>query len=484
MEDFLRQQVSHGLAKRHSNLSRRGNSTCEPADPANTVTDRLNNLLQNGGDGYVLQLCPSQRYLIQAPILFAHNNQEISTLGYPTGDDRAILAVSGPVSNGQGHTNAVDGTCGTCSGVKLRHIQIDGTRLGAPPTNGGGNIEMGGGNQNQLIEYVRSYDPRGWTCLHVAEGPLTCNGVIVQNNDIGPSGSDAFQEWADGISISCRNGIVRNNMVEGATDGGIVIFGSPGTQVYNNTIWILNQTLLGGINLVDYDPWSGDFTGTVVHDNVILGGFATDGQNRTDAKGSNFEDAVIKIGIAVGPRTWFGDKYGSNVVKNGVIMNNRLSGGFSYGVAATSATNFTIEGNAMFGNTSFIGARGPNCSTSDTVPTPGPFIVDMNDTTSMTLQTDFQPINDGDSLTCVLPPNGGDFWPYGLNPSNSSSTTSAVGSSSSSGHTAVGVAVGVVVGVLGCGLAAWLVRKWFISRRERTELFNSTRNANYMQQIG
>lgn len=104
---------------------RRDNTTnCEPANPANTVTDRLNNLLQNGGDGYTLSLCPNQTYLIQAPILFAHLNQEISTVGYPTDHTRAVLSVSGPVSNGQGHTTAVDGTCSTCSGVKLRHVQV------------------------------------------------------------------------------------------------------------------------------------------------------------------------------------------------------------------------------------------------------------------------------------------------------------------------------------------------------------------------
>lgn len=99
---------------------------------------------------------------------------------------------------------------------------------------------MGGSNSNQTIEYVRSYNPRGWTCLHVDEGALSCNSVVVQNNDIGPCGSDSFQQWADGVSISCQNAVVRNNMIQGPTDGGIVLFGSPGTQVYNNTIWILN----------------------------------------------------------------------------------------------------------------------------------------------------------------------------------------------------------------------------------------------------
>lgn len=97
---------------------------CEPADPANTLTDRLNMLLNTSGPGYVLPLCPSTQYLIQAPILFWAPGQEISTVGYPHGDERATLVVNGPVQNGQGHTTAVDGTCSNCGGVKLRNIQV------------------------------------------------------------------------------------------------------------------------------------------------------------------------------------------------------------------------------------------------------------------------------------------------------------------------------------------------------------------------
>ena len=106
-----------------SSATLHGRADCEPADPANTVTDRLNTLLNSSGPGYTLPLCPGAQYLIQAPILFAAQDQEISTVGYPTDDDRATLVVSGPVANGQGHTTAVDGTCATCSGVKLRHAQ-------------------------------------------------------------------------------------------------------------------------------------------------------------------------------------------------------------------------------------------------------------------------------------------------------------------------------------------------------------------------
>lgn len=96
---------------------------CEPENPLNTLTDRLNTLLNSSGPGYILPLCPSTQYYIQAPILFFAPGQEISTVGYPSGDERATLVVDGPVALGQGHTTAVDGTCQNCSGVKLRNIQ-------------------------------------------------------------------------------------------------------------------------------------------------------------------------------------------------------------------------------------------------------------------------------------------------------------------------------------------------------------------------
>jgi parallel beta-helix repeat protein len=132
----------------------------------------------------------------------------------------------------------------------LLHIQINGNRAGAPPTVGGANIKMGGPNSNQLIEYVHSYDTRSWSCLHIIEGGLLCNNVVVQNNDIGPCGSDAFQQWADGISISCHSAVVRNNVVDSPTDGGIVLFGSPGTLVENNIILLCYELCLETQHLV------------------------------------------------------------------------------------------------------------------------------------------------------------------------------------------------------------------------------------------
>ena len=97
---------------------------------------------------------------------------------------------------------------------------------------------MGGATSGQLVEYVRSFDPRAWSCLHIAEGGLKCSNATVQNNDIGPCGTDTFGQWADGISVACATTNVRNNLVNTPTDGGIVLFGSPGTIVENNTIWV------------------------------------------------------------------------------------------------------------------------------------------------------------------------------------------------------------------------------------------------------
>ncbi|KZT29384.1 hypothetical protein NEOLEDRAFT_1128112 [Neolentinus lepideus HHB14362 ss-1] len=472
------------LKRREPNFAR--DDSCVDPDPANTVTDRMNVALNSSGAGYVLSLCPGKQYIINAPILFAAPDQEISTQGYPTGDDRATLVVDGPVFNGTGHTTAVDGTCSNCSGVKLRNIQINGTRLGAPPTNGGANIEMGGANSGQLIEYVKSYDPRSWSCLHVQEGGLNCNNATVRNNDIGPCGSDAFQQWADGISMACANSFVLNNLIDNPTDGGIVLFGAPGTRVENNTIWVHDQTLLGGINMVDYDPWNGNYTGTVVTNNTIAGGFATDTVDEDqDSKGTNSDDVIIKIGIAIGPRTWFGDRYFNNVSQSGIVINNQLTGAFGYGIAMTSARNFTVEQNVLTGNTSFIGSRGPNCSSSDQTPNPSPFVIDFNTVSSSTTQFDFSSVPDGDSLTCVMPPTGGDYWPFGGNPDPSSSaipvsvpepSTVSSGHGSSAGRTA-GLVIGIIAGVALIAVAAWFIRKWALNRSAPRSRF---RRSEYM----
>jgi hypothetical protein len=107
-----------------ASLLNRQNNGCVNPNPANTITDRLNLALNSSGPGFILHLCPNTLYMIQAPILFAAPNQELSTQGYPTDGSRATLVVSGPVTQAKNHTTAVDGTCSNCNGVTLRNVQV------------------------------------------------------------------------------------------------------------------------------------------------------------------------------------------------------------------------------------------------------------------------------------------------------------------------------------------------------------------------
>jgi uncharacterized membrane protein YgcG len=238
--------------------------------------------------------------------------------------------------------------------------------------------------------------------------------------------------------------------------------------------------------MVDYDPWKGNYTGTVVRDNTIFGGFASNGPSSpSETKGENKEDAIVKIGIAIGPRTWFGDRYLKNVSFSGTVLSNHLSGAFGYAIAITSARNFTVQNNDLFGNTTFIGSRGPNCTNYDTTPTPQPFVFDKNNTDGLSVQPEFSGIPDGDSLTCILPPAGGDYWPYRNDGPSKNQTSSGGGSTpggsggndggSSSGSSGggrlssgpkAGIAVGVILGVALIAIAAYLIRKAALRKQQ------------------
>lgn len=177
-----------------------------------------------------------------------------------------------------------------------------------------------------------------------------------------------------------------------------------------------------------------------------------------------------RIGIAIGPQTWFVDQFGANVSSSGTVLNNRLSGAFGYGIAVTSAHNFTVQGNILVGNTSFIGSRGPNCSASDPTPPSAAFIAGSANVTTSNLQSQFQSVQDAKGLTCVLPPAGGDYWPYGGNPTaTSSSTATSTSGRGSSKHSSAGAKAGLAIGIIAAVAAVIvgiiLVRRWALKRQ-------------------
>jgi hypothetical protein len=58
----------------------------------------------------------------------------------------------------------------------------------------------------------------------------------------------------------------------------------------------MQNTLLGGINMVDVVPFSGDYKGVVVTNNTIMGGFATNPDTGSAIDGTNNQDVIIKYG--------------------------------------------------------------------------------------------------------------------------------------------------------------------------------------------
>lgn len=93
-------------------------------------------------------------------------------------------------------------------------------------------------------------------------------------------------------------------------------------------------------------------------------------------------------------------------------------------------------------------------------------MVGSNDTDSLSLQSNFVQIPDGDSLTCILPPPGGDYWPYRDNGPSSNNTSSGGGGGSNgggggglTGGAKAGIALGVVLGVALIAIATYFIRK-------------------------
>jgi parallel beta-helix repeat protein len=276
------------------------------------------------GPGSEAVLCPGAVFALKAPVQFTAANQRLYTQGLPTSSARAVLRVTGA-----NQASAIAGV--GHSGIRIESIAVDGARPALGRINGGAAlISIGGNATGQVVKGVRIYDPRGWSAVHLIEGGVTngvpaCQQASVIGNQIGPAGTPNG-EWADGISLACGNSTVKDNTITDATDGGIVIFGAPGSKVINNRIVANSRVLLGGINLVDYNPTGGNYAGTLVQGNTI------------DAAG-----ALIKVGIAMGPAVWGCD---ARVVRGATVTENLLTGNhIGYGYPVNGIDGFTVKRN-------------------------------------------------------------------------------------------------------------------------------------------
>lgn len=307
-------------------------SSCMSGGDQNTIQGVLNT-----GPGAHAILCRGSQFYLGDTVYFRAPAQAISTEGYPGDDSRARLTVEG------GASTAIQGS--NQNAIAIQNIIVNGNRTGAP-INGAALIEIGGFASQQVVSGVQAYDPRGWSTLHIAEGDVAggqfCTGAQISNNTIGPAGYGYWEgNWADGISLGCANSVVSGNLIQDVSDGGIVVFGAPGSQIVGNTIVTTWNTLNGGINMVDYAPWNGNYNGTLVAYNTVTaaGGF-------------------IKIGIAIGPQTW---GINAPAVYGGTVYGNVLNGGnMGYGLSGSQFYNFTIlETNFSAGYRGNTGNCGP-----------------------------------------------------------------------------------------------------------------------------
>ncbi|MEV0186453.1 right-handed parallel beta-helix repeat-containing protein [Streptomyces sp. NPDC050625] len=323
------------------------------------------------------ELCPGAVFNLSKTVYFTAPDQRIETQGLPTDGTRAVLRVASTTL-----AMAVFGH--DQSGAVLQNVEVDGSRSQyGRLANADALIEMGGNSTGQAVRNVYAHHTRGWSDLHLfggdsAGGVPACQQATLSGNLLTDAGTDTPEgTWADGISLDCGHTLVENNTIRDATDGGIVIFGAPGSTVRNNTITAATKVLLGGINMVDYGPDGGNYTGTVVSGNTI------------DAAGS-----LIKIAVAMGPLPW---GCGSTVVNYGAtVTGNTLRGAhMGYGFVANGVRDWTVTGNTD--SSTHVGyVKASNCSGS-IASAPSGF--QSASVSNSTLQSDFLP---NQSLTGLL----------------------------------------------------------------------------------
>jgi hypothetical protein len=271
-------------------------------------------------DGSVAVLCQGAVFELTGPIVINANRQQIYTEGFPKDEHRAVLRI---VSTEV--TTAV--LMRDYSDIVLSNIIIDGNRPNLGHKDGEALIYAGGYSSKQVIRANKIMEPRSWSALQLIE---PCSDALIEDNDIGPAGMPDGT-WADGISLACTNSTVRNNRIVDATDGAIVIFAATGSIIEGNIIRAETRTLLGGIHMVASDLYSGNYTGTIVRNNII------------ESAG-----AVIRIAVPMGTRVWLCLDKNSNVnpIYGGTVTNNILRGEkIQYGFIVDGVRDWTVTDN-------------------------------------------------------------------------------------------------------------------------------------------
>ncbi|KAL1410166.1 hypothetical protein Q8F55_004171 [Vanrija albida] len=341
----------------------------------------INRMFTDGGPGTKVWLCPGVVYKITSTIAFTAADQQLATLGYKSGSERAVLRIDNPAI-----ATAIQGDCRRCARVAIRNVIVDGARATFGRVRGthAPGLVVLGGNEGHSVRESWITDPRGFTAIHIREGDkLSCKGATIERNEIGPVGeeydpavdgpdpemSPLGRPLADGISIACRDSVVRDNKIWDCTDAGIVVYCSPGTQVAANRIMTLRRSAMGGILMVDATPFDGDYTGVVVKDNIL------DAASR-----------AMRVGVGVGLSILSDDI--DTILRGGSVISNVLKGMYmGFGIAAAGLKGWTIRDNHS--DARHQGKRSPRCFDDPVNPAPTRFLYHGATVTDSTIQDGF-----------------------------------------------------------------------------------------------
>lgn len=343
----------------------------------------LQALLDQGMD---VLLEPGSVHEVKDTLRVTHAGQQIATRDAQHIEDFATLRLApgaiGTLINAEGVPN-----------ITLERLILDGNRYAMRTADGNAppqpllSLGRQGGDRQTVRQCVilNARCAGGWGAIHfhengqggtIADNIIFGSGVDVLGN--GRSGLEAPFGYADGISTSCPDSRVRNNLIIDATDEGIMVQGAPGTRVESNVIAAISREMLAGIALIDAtqhyvidaEQRRHDYRGVVVGDNLI------------DARG-----ARIHIGVAMGALCW-GD-YGRGTTLVGArVEDNVVSGdAAAYGFAAAGIDAFMVRGNRSLARYSGIGDGLPH----NPPDPPAAFLFDPDTVGTSDLQPDFQP---------------------------------------------------------------------------------------------
>lgn len=232
------------------------------------------------------------------------------------------------------------------SNAQIRNLIIDGggTSCGSSC---GGLIWFGGLTTGQIVDSNYVYNAKGWSNVLLGDGSTNCSYAQVTNNEIGYSTAPGKH---DGVSLQCSNSSVFQNYVHDTTDGGIVIFQAPGSEISHNIIEADSVQMLFGISMVDHDPWGGDFTNTSVHDNTITA------------------NTYMNVALAMGNRLLlYGPSCQTGTNSGASVYNNNLYGTkMGYGFLIDGVANWYAMDNYDY--STHVGSSGTTCDGNTVTP--------------------------------------------------------------------------------------------------------------------